>query len=175
AAGMMPDTTVPERIVGSAWPNHFNKVVAEVQQKNIEAVGMPQWSDADQTLAKALQQEIKAKGEGLKVKVKPLEGPKDVVMGGGADDGGAISCNVRMVHIRYPATVLNLPGHSWDTGIVMATPMAHKRSTAGAEVQALNALAFRLKPDLRKQGLDYFNTLQTNEVKYQPLINPSAQ
>src|SRR5881296_757546 len=41
AAAMMTDTTVTQRVVGSAWPNHFNKVVAETQQKNIEAVGMP--------------------------------------------------------------------------------------------------------------------------------------
>ena len=55
AAAMMTDTTFTERVIGSAWPAHFNKTVAEVQQKNIEAVGMPQWSEADQTLAKALQ------------------------------------------------------------------------------------------------------------------------
>ena len=52
AAAMMTDTTVTQRVVGSAWPNHFNKVVAETQQKNIEAVGMPTWSEADQTLAR---------------------------------------------------------------------------------------------------------------------------
>jgi len=55
AATMMTSTTFTKKLVGSAWPPHFNKVVAEVQQKNIEAVGMPTWDAADQTLAKALQ------------------------------------------------------------------------------------------------------------------------
>src|SRR2546428_1241201 len=54
AATMMTGTSVTRRMVGSAWPAHFNKVVAETQHKNIELVGMPVWSDADQTLAKAL-------------------------------------------------------------------------------------------------------------------------
>src|SRR6185503_43410 len=36
AATMMTGTTVTRRVVGSAWPPHFNKVVAEIQQKNIE-------------------------------------------------------------------------------------------------------------------------------------------
>jgi len=36
---------------------------------------MPQWSEADQTLAKALQKEIGAKVEGLKEKVEPLIEP----------------------------------------------------------------------------------------------------
>jgi aminobenzoyl-glutamate utilization protein B len=48
AATMMTDTSVTQRLVGSAWPAHFNKIIAEVQQKNIEAVGIPEWSDADQ-------------------------------------------------------------------------------------------------------------------------------
>ncbi len=175
AAAMMTDTNFTQRVVGSAWPNHFNKVVAEVQQKNIEAVGMPTWSEADQTLAKALQQEIKAKVEGLKTKMKPFEGPKEVVMGGGSDDVGDISWNVPMVYLRYPANIPNLPGHSWENAVAMATPIAHKGSTAGAKVQAMTALDFMLKPELVKQAWDYFNNVQTKEVKYQPLIIPSDQ
>jgi aminobenzoyl-glutamate utilization protein B len=175
AAAMMTDTAVTHRIVGSAWPNHFNKVVAEVQSKNIEAVGMPQWSEADQTLAKALQAEIKAKVEGLKTKPKGLDGPKEVVMGGGSDDVGDISWNLPMVYLRYPANIPNLPGHSWENAVAMATPIAHKGSTAGAKVQAMTALDFMLKPELVKQAWDYFNNVQTKEIKYQPLINPSDQ
>jgi aminobenzoyl-glutamate utilization protein B len=175
AAAMMTDTTFTQRTVGSAWPNHFNKVVAEVQSKNIEAVGMPQWSEDDQALAKALQAEIKAKVEGLKAKPKGLDGPKEVVMGGGSDDVGDISWNVPMVYMRYPANIPNLPGHSWENAVAMATPIAHKGSTAGAKVQAMTALDFMLKPELVKQAWDYFNNVQTKDIKYQPLINPSDQ
>lgn len=175
AAAMMTDTTVTWRVVGSAWPNHFNKVVAEVAAKNIEAVGLPQWSEADQTLAKALQKEIGAKVEGLKTKAKGLDGPKEVVMGGGSDDVGDISWNVPMIYLRYPANIPNLPGHSWENAIAMATPIAHKGSTAGAKVQALTALDFLLQPELVKQAWDYFNNVQTKEIKYQPLIGPNDQ
>ena len=59
AAAMMTSTELqPMRVLGSAWPQHFNKVVAETTWANIQKVGMPQWSEADQTLAKALQKEI---------------------------------------------------------------------------------------------------------------------
>ena len=81
SAAKMTGTTVDHKLVGSAWPPFFNKVVAEVQQKNIEAVGMPKWSDADQTLAKALQKEIGAKVDGLKEKVEPLEEPVEESVG----------------------------------------------------------------------------------------------
>jgi aminobenzoyl-glutamate utilization protein B len=162
---------VTRRILGSAWPPHFNKVIAEVQQKNIETVGMPEWSDADQTLAKALQKDIGAKVEGLNHKVKPLEPPKEL-KGGGSDDIGDISWNVPTVYLRYPANIPNLPGHAWPNAVAMATPIAHKGSTAGAKVQAATALDFLLKPELIAQAWDYFRTVQTKDIKYEPLIGP---
>lgn len=174
AAAMMTDTTVSQRIVGSAWPTHFNKTIAEVQQKNIERVGVPEWSEADQTLAKALQKEIGAEVEGLKLKVKPLEPPKEP-RGGGSDDIGDIAWTVPTVYMRYPANIPKLPGHSWANAVSMATPIAHKGSTAGAKVQALTALDFLTDPDLVKQAWAYFNDVQTKDVKYTPLIGPDDQ
>src|SRR5713226_3126548 len=172
AATMMTGTTVDHRLVGSAWPRHFNKVIAEAQQKNIEQVGMPQWSEADQTLAKALQKEIGAKVEGLKDKVKPLEPPVKDPIGGASDDVGDISWNVPMVYMLYPANIPNLPGHSWANGVSMATPIAHKGSTAGAKVQAMTALDFLLKPELVKEAWEYFRAVQTKDVHYESFLAP---
>ncbi len=174
AAAMMTGTTVSQRLVGSAWPPHFNKVVAETEQQNIEKIGMPEWSEDDQTLAKALQKEIGAKVEGLKLKVTPLAPPKPPT-GGGSDDIGDISWNLPTVYLRFPANIPNLPGHSWANAVAMATPIAHKGSTAGAKVQAMTALDFLLTPALVQQAWDYFREVQTREVKYTPLIGPADQ
>jgi aminobenzoyl-glutamate utilization protein B len=174
AAAAMTSTSVTQRLVGSAWPSHFNKVIAEAQQKNIELVGMPQWNEADQALAKALQQEIGAKVEGLESKVKPLEPPKPPV-GGGSDDIGDISWNVPTVYLRYPANIPHLPGHSWPNAVAMATPIAHKGSTAGAKVQAMTALDFLLNPELVQQTWAYFRDVQTKDTKYVPFIGPNDQ
>jgi aminobenzoyl-glutamate utilization protein B len=174
AAAMMTDTTVTRRLVGSAWPNHFNKTIAEVQQKNIEMIGMPVWSEADQTLARSLQKEISAKVEGLKAKVRELE-PAKQPLGGGSDDVGDISWNLPMVYLRYPANIPNLPGHSWENAIAMATPIAHKGSTAGAKAQAATALDFMLSPELVKQAWDYFKNVQTKDIKYQSFLGPNDQ
>jgi len=165
-------TTVDHKLVGSAWPPFFNKVIAEVQQKNIEAVGMPRWSEADQILAKALQKEIGVKVEGLKEKVEPLEEPVKDPLGGGSDDVGDISWNVPMVYLMYPANIPNTPGHSWINAVAMATPIAHKGSTAGAKVQALTALDFLLRPELVTQAWDYFRSVQTKYVHYESFLSP---
>jgi aminobenzoyl-glutamate utilization protein B len=173
-AALQTDTTVTRKIVGSAWPCHFNKVVAEVQQKNIEKVGMPEWSEADQTLAHALQKEIGTKVEGLKSKPEALAPPKEM-RGGGSDDVGDISWNVPMVYMFYPANIPNLPGHSWPNAVALATPIAHKGSTVGAKVQVMTALDLLLRPEVIQQAWDYFRNVQTKDVKYEPLMAPGDQ
>lgn len=172
AATMMTSTTVDHRLVGSAWPPFFNKVIAETQQKNIEAVGMPMWSGADQQLAKALQKEIGEKVDGLKLKVEPLKEPVKDPKGGGSDDVGDISWNVPMTYLMYPANIPHLPGHSWANGVAMATPIAHKGSTAGAKVQAMTALDFLLQPALVEAAWDYFHNVQTKDVHYESFLGP---
>jgi aminobenzoyl-glutamate utilization protein B len=166
----MTDTRVQERLVGAAWPTHFNRAVAEAQQKNIEAVGMPAWSEADQTLARALQKEIGAKVDGLRLKVSPLEAPREP--SAGTDDIGDISWVVPTVYLRYPSNIPNLPGHSRADGVAMATPLAHKGATAGAKVQAMTALDLLLSPPLVQAAWDYFRNVQTKDVKYESFLGP---
>lgn len=175
AATMMTGTTFTKKLVGSAWPPHFNKVIAEAQHKNIEAVGMPQWSDADQTLAKAVQKELGKKEDGLKTKVEELKPPSPETEQGGSDDVGDISWVVPMVYLRYPANIPELPGHNWSDAISMATPIAHKGSAAGAKVQALTGLDLLLSPETLQKAWAYFNEVQTKDQKYIPLIAPDDQ
>jgi len=82
--------------------------------------------------------------------VKPLEAPKEP-RGGGSDDIADISWNVPTVYLRYPANIPNLPGHHWANAVSMATPIAHKGSTAGARYRLATALDFMLKPELIQQ------------------------
>ncbi len=175
AAAMMAGVELaPTQVLGSAWPQHFNKVVAETTWANIQKVGLPEWSDADQQLAKALQAELKnPKVEGLRTKLKEtLQGPVKDNTGGGSDDIGDISWNVPTVTLRYPANIPDLPGHNWANAIAMATPIAHKGVVAGAKVQAMTLLDLMTRPELVEQAWDYFRNVQTKETKYEPLLRP---
>ena len=173
-AAMMTGTEVlPGRVLGSAWPQHFNKAVAEATWANITRVGLPQWSEADQTLARALQKELGSREEGLTVKLADqLPGPVTDNRGGGSDDIGDVSWTVPTVTLRYPSNIPGLPGHNWANAIAMATPIAHKGATAGAKVQAMTMVDLLTKPALVQQAWDYFRNEQTKSVKYEPLIRP---
>jgi aminobenzoyl-glutamate utilization protein B len=173
-AAMMTNTKVTSRILGTAYPRHFNKTVAETMYENIKTVGLPAWSDADQTLAKALQKELgNAEQPGLAVKLGNLGQPQPLEqnMGGGSDDIGDISWNMPTVTLSYPANIPGLPGHNWSSGIASATPIAHKGVVAGAKVQAMTILDLLTKPELVKGAWEYFNNVQTKDVKYIPFIS----
>jgi aminobenzoyl-glutamate utilization protein B len=75
----------------------------------------------------------------------------------------------------YPSNIPGGPGHNWANAISMATPIAHKGVTAGAKVEALTILDILTNPDLVKSAWDYFNNVQTKDIKYQPLIGPEDQ
>jgi aminobenzoyl-glutamate utilization protein B len=177
AAAMMTDTeVVGEHVLGSAWPGHFNKTVAEVMHANIEKVGLPQWSEEDVALAKAVQREMKVPEIGLPTKIRPLRGreviPDDEKRGGGSDDIGDISWNVPTVTLRYPSNIQAGPGHNWANAISMATPIAHKGIQYGAKVVAMTVIDLLQNPDYIKQAWDYFNNVQTKNTKYVSFLRP---
>jgi aminobenzoyl-glutamate utilization protein B len=186
AAGMMTDTTFTSRLLGSAWPGHFSRPIAEAMNENIKKVGLPQWSEDDQTLAKALQKELKQPVRGMPTRLQEMrpprtdtsqtgdgaDGPGPGPTGGGSDDIGDVSWNVPTVTLRYPANMPGGPGHNWANGIAMATPIAHKGVVAGAKVQAMTMLDILLHPELVKNAWDYFNNVQTKDMKYKTFLRP---
>ena len=173
-AALMTGTEIDTiQIVGSAWSRHFNKPVAEVTYENIQRVGLPDWSEDDQTLARGLQRELGQEELGLPDSIGDLGGPVNLErsLGGGSDDIGDVSWNMPTVTLRYPANIPGGPGHNWANGIAMATPIAHKGSVAGAKVQALTLLDLLLRPELVDEAWSYFNDAQGEEQEYIPFIS----
>jgi aminobenzoyl-glutamate utilization protein B len=170
-AAMMTDTEMSYRILGAAWPRNFNKVIAETTGEHIEAVGLPQWSDADQSLARAVQREMGSDEEGLATDLDGVEGPPDEPRSGGSDDIGDISWNVPTITLRFPSNIPGLPGHHWSSAIAMATPIAHKGATAGAKVLARTALDLFSNPEKVDEAWTYFRDVQTSEEQYQSFLS----
>ena len=174
-AALMTGTQVmPARVVGAAWPQHFNRPVAEAMFDNIRRVGMPAWSEADQRLARSVQEMMgQEKPSGLRAEVRTRVGEgvaESEKRGGGSDDIGDVSWVVPTVTLRYPSNIPGTPGHSWVDAISMATPIAHKGATAGAKVMAMTMLDLYLKPELVTDAKRYFTEVQTKDAKYTPLI-----
>ena len=179
-AALMTNTTWKSRTLGSAWPSHMNRTLAETMHANIQQVGLPKWSDDDIALAKATQRVMNVPEIGLATgPIGPLRGreriPDEEKFGGPSDDVGDITWNVPTVTLSYPANFQAGPGHNWANAIPMATPIAHKGVNAGARVVALTAMDLLLRPELVRQARDYFENVQLKQRKYVPFIRPDDQ
>ncbi|MEQ8364625.1 MAG: amidohydrolase [Cyclobacteriaceae bacterium] len=171
-AAKMTNTKVTHRTLGTAWPRHFNKPVAEAMNENIKVVGLPQWSEKDQLFARAVQKEVGAKKEddGMPTKLDEFKPPAAEPRSGGSDDIGDISWKVPTVTMRFPSNIPGLPGHNWANAIAMATPIAHKGVTNGAMVQAMTIIDLLTKPELVASAKDYFQNEQLAKQEYKPMI-----
>ena len=172
-ASLMTDTSMSRRIVGAAYPRHFNRPIALAMDENIKKIGLPSWSENDQQFAKALQTLMGAEQpEGLATELAGITPDLEQPISGGSDDIGDISWNVPTVTLRYPSNVRGLQGHHWSSAMAMATPIAHKGAIAGAKVIASTMLDLISNDTLVEEAQNYFDDVQTAEEQYRPFISP---
>lgn len=179
-AALMTGTEVRSRVLGAAYPMHSNKTLAEAMHANIQQVGMPEWSDADQRMAKAVQRMLGTEESGLSTELdEELRGreatPVREQRGGYSDDIGDIMWKVPTVTLGFPANISGGQGHNWNKAIAMATPIAHKGATAGAKVHAMTVLDLLLTPSVLEGAWDYFNNVQTKDQQYVSLLRPQDE
>jgi aminobenzoyl-glutamate utilization protein B len=172
-AALMTDTTLTRRIVGAAYPRHFNRPLAMAVQANIEAVGIPRWSDDDQTFARALQRLLEVPQSGLVTDLQPAGPPSATPESGGSDDIGDVSWVVPTALLSFPSNVPGMTAHHWSSAMAMATPIAHQGATAGAKVVAATVLDLMLDSRLRTAAASYFRDEQMKGSTYEPFIGPN--
>ncbi|MXV16578.1 peptidase dimerization domain-containing protein [Hufsiella ginkgonis] len=178
----MTGTKMTYQLLGTAWPGHFNKPIAEAVYRNIKTVGLPVWDPADQQFARAVQKLVNApkktlRGEpidGLATRIDTLNGPVQFSMGGGSDDIADIAWNVPTVVLNYPSNIPGMPGHNWANAIAMATPIAHKGVVSGSKVLAATLLDILTNPKIVTDAWDYYRNVQTKDVKYIPFLEPAT-
>ncbi len=171
-AAMMTDTTVSRRIIGTAYPRHYNRPIAEAVGTNINMVGLPEWSADDQSFARAVQSLMGSEPRGLNTSIAGLRAPSPTLISGFSDDIGDVSWNVPTITLSYPSNIPGAQGHHWSSAMAMATPIAHKGGVAGAKVIAATMIDLLLNADLVAAAHDYFANVQTANEVYTPFIGP---
>ena len=100
-AALMTGTTWDVQYAASAWPQLASKTIAEAVQKNIDAVGMPKWTDEEQNFARDFQKFAEKPEVGLRMQTTPLGGRPQSYS---SNDNGDVSWVV-------PAGILVAVGH----------------------------------------------------------------
>jgi aminobenzoyl-glutamate utilization protein B len=176
-AAMMTDTSVTRRVLGHAATNYGNRPLAEAAFVNMQAVGLPQWTAADQNFAHAV-----LSGFGRNVRPLASDGPHlwspekpDPNGSAGSDDIGDIMWTVPTITIRYPSNIPGISYHNIMAAAAMATPIAHKGAVSGAKVAAMTVLDLMTTPDLVSGARAWQQAVQFKSEKYAPLLGPDDQ
>ncbi len=147
------------RCLTAVHQKHANQAAAELFQKNIELVGMPEWTNEEEVFAKALQKNLQKEEIGMPDKVDSLKAPTGVAVGGGSTDVGDVSLIAPTATILFPGAVPGAIGHHWSTVAGNYGSTAWKGLNAGAKAIAASAIDLLTKPEelkkLRDEFVDY--------------------
>jgi aminobenzoyl-glutamate utilization protein B len=145
-----------------------NRVLAEIVHRNLEAVGPPQFTDAEKAFARQTQEPLGGTFEiALSETIEPLPDMPD--QGVASTDVGDISWFVPVGRLRVASYTYGAPGHSWQ--IVACTGMSigergllvAAKTLAGSAVDLLAAPADleRAKAELaeRRASLEFLTLI----------------
>lgn len=157
AATLATDTELLEvRCLTAIHQKHQNKAAAELFHKNIELVGMPEWTEEEHTFAKALQKELGKEEQGMPTEVDSLKPPDKTFVGGASSDVGDVTLIAPTATIRFPGGVPGVIGHHWSTVACTYGSAAWKGLNAGAKAMAASAIDLLTKPDeLKKLQVEF--------------------
>ena len=148
AAALATGTELSDvRILTAIHQKHSSKPLAELFQRNIELVGMPEWTEEEQVYARALQKTLGEEEKGMPDQVDSLKAPAGNFTGGGSTDVGDVSLIAPTATIVFPGGVPGSIGHHWSTVAGNHGPLAWKGLNAGAMAMAASAIDLLTQPD----------------------------
>jgi aminobenzoyl-glutamate utilization protein B len=170
-AALMTGTTWDVKYAASAWPQLASKAIAEAIQKNIEAVGMPKWSEDEQRFAREFQKSAERPVVGLRTEPLPLGGRTQATS---SNDNGDVSWVVPAGIFNFPASVPGIEYHEWHAAITPVSSISHKGQVAGAKVLAASILDLMTMPALLERGRAEFQE-ESKKTPYFSLLPPDVQ
>ena len=165
-AALMTGTTMDMEFVASAWPQLANKAMAEAIQKNIDAVGLPKWSDEDVKFARDFQTSLGLKPVGLNTLPVKFGAAQQSFA---SNDSGDVTWNVPTGTLDFAAGIPGVSSHNWQAAVGKTGPIAHKGSVAGAKILAASMLDLLTSPDLLQRVRDQFRE-DTKDTRYFTLL-----
>jgi aminobenzoyl-glutamate utilization protein B len=170
-AALMTGTTMEVKYAASAWPQLGMRSLAEAIQRNIDAVGMPKWSEADQHFAREFQKSQQQPEVGLRTEVVPLGARPQ---GTASNDNGDVSWVVPAGVLRFPSSVPGIAYHGWPAAVTPATGMSHKGQLVGAKALAASIIDLLTSPGVLAKARAEFE-VESKRTPYFSLLPPDTR
>lgn len=162
-------------VLSAIHQRNANKGLATIIHKNIELVGMPEWTEEEHAFAKALQKELGKEETGMPTKVGKLQGAGNrTFVGGGSSDVGEVSRVTPTASVRFPGQVPGSIGHHWSSVASNYGSTAGKGLNAGAKVMAATAIDLFNNPKELERIKEEFDAYE-KEHPYKSFLPEDAQ
>jgi aminobenzoyl-glutamate utilization protein B len=152
---------------------HYNKAFAELIQKNIELIGMPEWTSNEVEFAHELQKNLAVDMKGMPTAIRPLTPPPAVFVGGGSSDVGDVTLVAPTAPVYFPGVVPGAIWHHWSVVSCTYGSMAWKGLNAGAKAIAATAIDLFIQEETLKALKDEFQKYSL-EHPYIPFLPEDA-
>lgn len=170
-AALMTGTTYDVKYAASAWPQLASKTIAEAIQKNIDAVGMPTWTDEEQKFARDFQKFAEKPEVGLMTHTVPLGGRRQSYS---SNDNGDVSWVVPAGIFNFPASVPGIGYHEWKAAVTPVSSISHKGQVVGAKALAASIIDLMTSPELLQKARAEFET-ESKKTPYFSLLPADVQ
>lgn len=163
------ETTMDYEIIGGTHDLLLNSALAEVMQKNMDAVGGFTYTADETAFAKKIQATLGTSPPSLELtnKIKPLKILEDA--GGGSTDVGDVSWNAPTVGCRTACWVPGTSAHSWQAVACGGTEIGTKGMMVAAKTLALTAIDLFTNAEAIKKAKEEF-VKDKGDYQYKPLL-----
>jgi aminobenzoyl-glutamate utilization protein B len=145
ASGTVLDTV---NVLSAIHQKHSNKGLAETIQGNIALIGMPEWTESENTFARSFQKVLGSEEKGYHIKASPLSQPTGIQTGGASTDVGEVSLVAPTATLNFPGLIPGVIGHHWSTVASGYGKASWKGLNTGAKIISATALDLLTKPKL---------------------------
>ncbi len=168
-AALGTETKMDYEIIGGTYDLLINQTLAQVMQKNLEAVGGVVYSPDERAFAVALQKSFTHKTEAIESvgDVKALSSKNGL---GGSTDVGDVSWMVPTVGLSTATWVASTPGHSWQAIAAGGTSMGTKGMMVAAKTMLGTAIDLFTDADLLNKAKEEYKSTIGAGFSYEALL-----
>lgn len=166
-AALATDTKVEIEITGGVYSMLGNDTLAEVMDRNLQAVGAPQWTADEKKYAAAISKTLQSP--------KPVDdaGKLNPIYrgdGGGSTDVSDISWVTPTVGMGTATWAPGTPAHSWQSASASGTSIGAKGGVVAAKTIALTAAELFRSPDTLATAKAELMKARGANFKYQAMV-----
>ncbi len=156
---------------------NINFAGSELLQKNLERIGVPAFSEAEQQFARALQQSFGEPPDGYSTTITPFSRDRAPEPGGSTDVAN-VSWTTPTVELRVATWPTEIPAHSWASTAASGASGGYRAMLVAAKTLAATGLdcltdaaalaAMRAEFARSREGFDYSPAVRPGDVPSVP-------